>query len=673
MKSKKKFLIIGFILVLVVALGVFFYFYFTDENKLTAIERRYIADNSSIVQNISVVNNVDVFGNNGEGIFYDFINDFSSEYAMKTNNVAYNLGESSSGVAFAIGNTLAKNETLFYTGHYVLVSKKNEFINHMSSLSSQKIGVTAENSDYVKEYLPTGLTLISYEDNVKLSEAFEEQKEINYMIVPLELHLSEILSNDYYVACHFSDIKYYYKITTGESTLGSVLSKYFNKWSKDSMEKYYREHLFDLFVASLDISVADIDAMRSVSYNYGFVNNSPYEILSGGNFGGVIAQYLKEFKEFSDIELKFIKYKNANKLINAIQNKKVDFSFSYYDISGNLSSVHSGIALNYSVIANKEDELSVNSLKSLNNKTVYVEKGTILYSYLKKNTRAEIKTYETEKELEKIVKNGGIILLDNNVFSAHQQGIFSGYSVRFNTIINTDYVFKLSTNDTFTKLFTKYINIKDPVETVYKGIYNYEMTLRAGTITGTIARYFMYVLIVAVLVFLYVYKLAKKVRLSKKLKKEDKLKYIDQLTSLKNRNYLSENLEQWSKNTIYPQSVVVIDLNNLQEINDTMGYEQGDEQIKAAANILVKTQLDNSDIIRTDGNEFVIYLVGYQTKQMISYIHKLNKEFKKLPHEYGAAIGYSMILDNIKTVEDAINEAVEDVKKQKENKKEGNQ
>ena len=65
----------------------------------------------------------------------------------------------------------------------------------------------------------------------------------------------------------------------------------------------------------------------------------------------------------------------------------------------------------------------------------------------------------------------------------------------------------------------------------------------------------------------------------------------------------------------------------------------------------------------------LFYLVGYQTKQITSYIHKLNKEFKRLPCEQGAAIGYSMIEDDIKTIEDAINEAVEEVKK-KENKKE---
>ena len=148
------------------------------------------------------------------------------------------------------------------------------------------------------------------------------------------------------------------------------------------------------------------------------------------------------------------------------------------------------------------------------------------------------------------------------------------------------------------------------------------------------------------------------------------MRYIDSLTSLKNRNYLNENISKWNKNTIYPQTMVVIDLNRIQEINDTLGYEQGDAQIRAAANILIKTQLDNSDVMRTDGNEFIIYFIGYQTKQITAYLHKLNKEFKKLPYEYGACIGYSMIENDLKSIVDAINEATLDVKKQKEMQKE---
>lgn len=675
MKKKKKLIfIISIVIVLVVLLGLFGYFYFKNPNRLTASEKRFLADNSSNIQNISVLNNVNLFGNNGSGIFYDFITDFSLEYSLKTNNVTYNLGETGTGVSFTSGNALGDNEFLFYQDHYVLVSKKNEYISSASHIAAQRIGILDDNLSYVMSYLNAShLNIKSYTSKDELLNAFQEQIDIDYIIVPLYLYIDEILENDYFIACHFGDIPYYYKVNMGNNvTLGNILKKYFNEWEEDYLQDSFNEHLFDLFINALDISLTEVDAMQSISYNYGFIDNDPYEILSGGNYGGIIAQYLKEFTEFSKTEIKFTKYKNTNKLTNAIQNKKVNLYFAYFDLVNNLSNVHSGIGLNYSVVANKKSNLVVQSLKSLNNQTIYVEEGTTLYNYLKANVKAEIKTYKTTKELEKLVKKEEIIIVDSYVYSAYQQTIFDNYNVRYSDVLDTDFLFKLSTNETFTKLFTKFINMKDPSKTIYKGLYNYDLTLKAGTITGTIARYFMYILIIFVLVFLYVYKLTKKVKLSKKIKKEDKLKYIDQLTSLKNRNYLSENLESWSQNTIYPQSVVVIDLNNLQYINDTMGYEQGDEQIKSAANILVKTQLDNSDIVRTDGNEFVIYLVGYQTKQITSYIHKLNKEFKKLPYEFGAAIGYSMIEDDIKTVEDAINEAVEEVKKQKENKKEGN-
>ena len=88
--------------------------------------------------------------------------------------------------------------------------------------------------------------------------------------------------------------------------------------------------------------------------------------------------------------------------------------------------------------------------------------------------------------------------------------------------------------------------------------------------------------------------------------------------------------------------------------------------ITEAANILIQNQLENSEIIRTNGNEFLIYMVGYDEKQVVTYIRKLNKAFKDLSHGFGAAIGYSMIKDGIKTVDDAINEATLDMRSNKE-------
>ena len=99
--------------------------------------------------------------------------------------------------------------------------------------------------------------------------------------------------------------------------------------------------------------------------------------------------------------------------------------------------------------------------------------------------------------------------------------------------------------------------------------------------------------------------------------------------------------------------------------------EKGDKLIIKAASILVNTQLENSEIMRTDGNEYLIYLVGYQEKQVVSYIRKLYKEFKNLPYEHGAAIGYSMITNDMKTIEDSINESIEDMRNKKDEIDEG--
>ena len=262
------------------------------------------------------------------------------------------------------------------------------------------------------------------------------------------------------------------------------------------------------------------------------------------------------------------------------------------------------------------------------------------------------------------------MLLDHNVSEYYQKNVLKDYSVRFSDKLETSYSFKVQSNDTFVKLFTKYVDYLDENKMLPMGIYNHNITLKNGTILGTIAKYIIYIMAIVFVTLYLIYRSSKRVRLANKIRREDKMKFIDQLTSLKNRNYLNENIEKWNKNTIYPQAMIVIDLNRVQDINDTVSYEQGDAQIKSAANVLIKTQLDNSDIMRTDGNEFMIYLVGYQAKQITSFIHKLNKEFKNLPYQYGAAIGYSMIVDDIKSIEDAINEAIEDVRKQKDAKKE---
>ena len=174
------------------------------------------------------------------------------------------------------------------------------------------------------------------------------------------------------------------------------------------------------------------------------------------------------------------------------------------------------------------------------------------------------------------------------------------------------------------------------------------------------------IIIIPIIVLFTLLALSRTRKNSKLLHKEDVLKYSDMLTSLKNRNYLRAHIDEWDEMKITPRAIIIADLNNLKYINDNYGQEEGNILIKKAAAILINTQLEKSEIIRTDGNEFLIYLIGYNKTQINTYINKLSREFEKLPHGFGAAIGYSMIEDEIKTIDDAINEASIEMRMDKE-------
>ena len=324
--------------------------------------------------------------------------------------------------------------------------------------------------------------------------------------------------------------------------------------------------------------------------------------------------------------------------------------------------------INYVVVAKDTNDLVVNSLNSLQHKDVYVLEDSMLYDLISKIPNVNINKYKDANELSKIVKRNGVVVLDNETYNFLKQSSLKNYSVRYYGSSSSTYSFKLNTDDAFYNLFRAYVMLQDKQSIKIEGLYNHDKLVARGKVFMSVARYILLMLasLVVILYLLFKHRKRTKVKISKKIKKEDKIKYIDQLTSLKNRNYLNDNIDAWNKNRVYPQATIIIDLNKVQEINDTKGYEEGDRQIKAASNILIRTQLDNSDIMRTDGNEFLIYTIGYEKRSIESYIRKLIKEFKDLPYDYSAIITYSMIEDDVKTIEDSINDAVLEMKEKKQ-------
>ena len=657
-------LFVGIIIVAVASLAVVNIL--NDENKLTVEENKWINNNLSTVLNVNVINDLDIFGKSGAGVFYDFLNDLGKEYNLKINPVTYTSKDENITSGFIATNTKNDKFVEFYADNYVLLKKDYVYYNNIEAIKDIKIGVLKSDADYIKGYFneDKNIEFKSFDTYDALKESFN--KDLDYIMVPKYELTSDILEKNYSVVYEFSDIKKYYGYYMLDDNFSSVIKKYYNKWQSKKYKNAFNTNLKNTLVKSIKLSEVEQKELTSRIYNYGFVNNNPYEIILGGNYGGIVSVYLKNFSEMAGVDFKYIKYRTYKQLTNAINNNSIDLYFNYYNLTNNYQTITTNMDIKYYVIASRKNDMVVNSLNSLQNQTVYVMQDSIIYENLKNINGIDLKTYKKVSDLKKIAKSKAIAVVDYDTYLDVASTTLKDYSPRYANSLNIPYTFKVREDNAFTKLFKAYISLSDASMIRVEGLNSYKKTLDSGTILGTIAKYILYFLIIFVILIYALYKRARKIKISKKIKKEEKIRYIDQLTSLKNRNYLMENASSWNKNTIYPQAMVVVDLNRIQEINDTLGYEKGDAQIKAAANILIRTQLDNSDIVRTDGTEFLIYLVGYDERQVVSYIKKLTKELKNMPYDFGASIGHSMIDSDKKLVEDALNEAVEDMKIKKQ-------
>lgn len=674
MKRKKKLIITIVSLVLVAIAGIFVYYnYFYDANKLNISEKEWINDNKANIISFNVPSELNVFGKDGKGVFYDYIEDLSKKYNINIDKKITPIS-GGTGIGFSVTKDIFDKDLLFYQDHYVIVGRDYEVITSVSDLNGKTIGGLSDGISRLNSSYKTSITFNTYETKDKLITAMTN-KNINYMLIPLNEYLDEIITKNYNIIYHLDNLVLNYYIKLGDNDkFNSIVTKYYNIWKKESLENSYYSNLYELYVEKLGLTELETDTLTNKVYTFGFVNTTPYHALSSSKYGGTIIEYLKDFSKFSNVEFKYNKYKNYNSLIKAFNNKKVDLIFNDTSLTSNNYFIKTNINEKFYIISPLEKNHLYNDLSEISNETIYVIENSELSKYLKTKNNIKLEEVSNEKKLIKQAKKGQLIALDSSTYEYYQNNKINNYYVSYTGYTTDNYTFKYVNNtDTFHKLFKAYVNRLSSKDMLRNGLLSYEQAETNGNAASTIAKYALIIISVSVAVTGIVIYSKKHIKINSKIRKDEKLKYVDMLTSLKNRNYLNERMDIWNQNTIYPQAIIVIDLNNIKYLNDTFGHEEGDKQIMAAANILHQTQLDNTEIMRTDGNEFMIYLVGYQEKQVINYLKKLVKEFNELPYEYGAAFGFSMIVDDLKLIDDAINEATIQMRENKEIEAEANE
>ena len=678
-KKNNKWLVISFIILLLVILVLLINFSkgSGSNTKLTLTEKKWIENNKKEVINISVANNIPMFSSDGEGVFFDFISNFEESTGLSLNLISYDASSEveENDLYFEVikqdsYSKLKDDDMIFYKDYYVLVGKDDSKISSPEDIKNKKIGVLSNDLANVSFYISSdnGVTYAPYQTDEELQNAIKNSQ-VDYIAVPKTRYESFILENDYNILYNITEMNEAYVLKTSKDNdkhLDSIVYKKYLEYKQNDLQKEYEESLITLLMDKNNISEKSKADFLSKKYVFGYLENDPYTDTINNKLIGLDSTFINSFSDVSGASFSLKKYRSVKDLKDALNSGKVDIAPNYYNytsLSGNYAITISPYDEQYVVLVNKDKtDIVVNSVKSLKGKNVITTNST-LAKFLEKEGKAKVTTYDKINTLINKINKDSIVVLDQNVYDMFKDSKLSDYRVIYNDKENLEYGYIIKDNNenaTFKSLFTKYMQTIN-----YKQMYNVAWK-QYGKDSKEVSYSFLYVIIAVLVVFVAWLFLRKKIKIKKKAKREETIRYIDPLTSLKNRNYLNKNFKRWGDNAIYPQAIIVINLNNLRHVNDVYGHEEGDKLIKLAANILIRNQLEQSDIIRTDGNEYLIYMVGYEKNKVVTYMRKLYKELSELPYGYGATLGYSMIEDDIKTIDDAINEAVLEIRANKE-------
>jgi len=674
--SKRKILLITLPLVLLAIIIVIAFSVNKRNNEqgvFSLLEKRWIEKNKNTSVDVSVLNDIPIFGDEGEGVFFDFLEDFTKETGIKFNKIPYKLGDTPSSKYYfemKSNSKLKSTDLLFYSDEYALVSKDNKRVKRIKDLKNVTIGALETDIDSIRASFEDNDNIFynSYNNIDSIIEALGSN-DIVYAVIPKSMYINEIFSNNFYIVHNISELNTdcILNANGSDKTLNNIIRKYYIRWSKEELEKSYNKRLLTLYFKAKEIDDVTIANFEGKEYTYGYVKNLPYESKINDEFIGYNSEILDGFAKSMNITFKIKEYNSVRDLVTNLNNEKVDLAFNYYnfdDLAKNFDETASPYNERVVVLTHLNNTKTiVPSLKSLKNKNVSMIDNK-LSDYISKNYGANVTEFKKSGSLFSSLNENSIVVLDYNVYDNYRNSELDDFKVVYeDELDDIDYnfiVLNKSNNKGFVGLFKFYISNTNP------DLYMARAKVKLAKDSKKIDLTFVYILVgLFVLLGISLVYIRIKYR-NNKISKNDRLKYVDSLTSLKNRHYLNKNYDKWQSNKIYPQAIIIVNVNKVGHINDVYGHNEGDMVLKKAANILMNNQLEQSDIVRTNGDEFLIYLIGYEENKVIAYMRKLNKEFKNIPYNFGATLGYSMITDDVKTIDDAINEAVLEVKTNKE-------
>jgi PAS domain S-box/diguanylate cyclase (GGDEF) domain len=131
-----------------------------------------------------------------------------------------------------------------------------------------------------------------------------------------------------------------------------------------------------------------------------------------------------------------------------------------------------------------------------------------------------------------------------------------------------------------------------------------------------------------------------------------RLSITDKLTQSFNRLKLDETLEQqfeWSKTSLSPFAIIILDVDHFKLVNDTYGHQVGDRVLIELVAVL-NENVRNRDVVgRWGGEEFLIILPDTHVTEAVVLAEHLRKAVEKYPFTTAGRVTISLGVSAFKT------------------------
>ena len=196
MRKKKNNKMTGILLIVLLVIILIALINFSSRNnkdtKLDLTEKKWIENNKEDVINVSIANNIPVFSDDGEGVFFDFVDKLKEKTNLSFNLISYDASGDTeeNDLYFEVlkgknASKVSKDDMKFYTDYYVLIGRESEKISSPENIKNKKIGTLTDDLSTVSYYISSenGVTYTPYENVEKLEAALKDSKE-DYIAPP---------------------------------------------------------------------------------------------------------------------------------------------------------------------------------------------------------------------------------------------------------------------------------------------------------------------------------------------------------------------------------------------------------------------------------------------------------------------------------------------------------